>query len=241
MAISDNFSFSSSQSPKDEKGITNYTDCIVTLVWADGVNRTPPLAFTFNNNVTPPAKRTPARVRKYKAAKKAHRDAGISWGRMRAKEGSGTYVKESAEIIRIFIKECEDVVDWSECLIFRDKGKAFLEEGEDVLESLGVGKVVVYPSCVHELLSPNDNKLHGVCKTKWRNSKVSKKLNILATLALLKHLDDVKPGHIRNWWNHNFMLDAKRIKMDACLAIVKGDNERGVEAQKLHDACHREY
>ncbi len=34
--------------PKSSTAITRFTNCIVTVVWSDGVNRTPPALFTFN-------------------------------------------------------------------------------------------------------------------------------------------------------------------------------------------------
>src|SRR5262249_33649160 len=33
--------------PKSSAAITQFTNCIVTVVWSDGVNRTPPVLFTF--------------------------------------------------------------------------------------------------------------------------------------------------------------------------------------------------
>lgn len=34
--------------PKSGAAIAQFTNCIVTVVWSDGVNRTPPVLFTFN-------------------------------------------------------------------------------------------------------------------------------------------------------------------------------------------------
>jgi transposase len=36
--------------PMESLQISKYTNCIVTVVWADGKNRTPPVCFTYNQN-----------------------------------------------------------------------------------------------------------------------------------------------------------------------------------------------
>jgi len=37
-----------SAQPRSDGNVSNFTNCIVTCIWADGVNRTPPVLFTYN-------------------------------------------------------------------------------------------------------------------------------------------------------------------------------------------------
>jgi hypothetical protein len=54
-----------------------------------------------------------------------------------------------------------------------------------VLESLGFAKHVPYPAPVHQHLSPNDNRLHGTAKARWRNSGVDFQDDVESSLLLL--------------------------------------------------------
>ncbi|MBK7002185.1 MAG: hypothetical protein IPH35_20195 [Rhodoferax sp.] len=43
------FSPSGTSQPKVDRAMSRYTNCIVTCVWADGINRTPSVLFTYNS------------------------------------------------------------------------------------------------------------------------------------------------------------------------------------------------
>ena len=119
-----------------------------------------------------------------------------------------TFVKESARLVRIFF-EHHQVENLPSHVIFSDNGSAFWEEGESVLVDVGFEKHEFYPPDVHQFLSPNDNKLHGVAKQKWRKSGVDYRDDVKASIQLLMHLDNVEEDVRRNWWITNFMLGGK--------------------------------
>ena len=47
--------------PKDSSGYTVYTNCVITCLWADGINHTPAMAFTLNPAFRTDRKITPLR------------------------------------------------------------------------------------------------------------------------------------------------------------------------------------
>jgi hypothetical protein len=56
--------------------------------------------------------------------------------------------------------------------ILSDGGASFKKKSESIFDDLSFKKAEVYPAPVHQYLSPNDNRLHGVAKARWR-SKVT--------------------------------------------------------------------
>jgi hypothetical protein len=54
-------SFAGGAQPASSTVFSDYTNCIVTVLWADGTNRTPPLLFTFNLAFRRDRKRTARR------------------------------------------------------------------------------------------------------------------------------------------------------------------------------------
>ena len=53
-----------SEQPKIDGGYPQYTNCIVTLYWADGVPRTPPIMFTSDPKFRKWDSETPIRLEK---------------------------------------------------------------------------------------------------------------------------------------------------------------------------------
>jgi hypothetical protein len=75
------------------------------------------------------------------------------------------------------------------CVVLTDGGKKIQGGQEDVFEKLGAAKHLVYPACVHQFLSPNDNDVHGAAKGKWRNYVRDFSDDVEACLTLLGHID----------------------------------------------------
>ena len=241
MANSHIFFGFSSPPPKDDQGVSQFTDCIVTMVWKDGVNRTPCIGFTYNKNAKAPNRQTPAKMRKWEATKRLMRENGIQLERLICLDGTKKYSKENSDLVRMFLSKYDNIVNWAKIIIFRDKGACFLEDRKDVLRQSGVGDVEIYPPAIHELVSPNDNNLHGRAKTAWRKSGVDIKNNIASTLALMKCIDMVPEADISRIWTDNFLLDVKRVTMDHCRDVVsRGQTAQISSNSKLH-SCYLQY
>lgn len=186
--------------------ISNFTNCIVTCVWADGVNRTPPMLFTYNGafreDRNPTKKRSVAVMHLHEAKEKY----GIVKERIQYigndKNESRTYARECPELLITFFGIYG--VD-PRCTIYSDNGNSFFEDDSSVLEQLGFKKHVCYPADVHQYISLNDNPLHGSSKQKWRKCRVDFSDDVSSSLALLHYLDEDIKAHSKYWWDRNMI------------------------------------
>jgi hypothetical protein len=64
---------------------------------------------------------------------------------------------------------------------------------------------VAYPAPVHQYLSPNDNRLHGAAKARWRNSRVDFKNDVESSLMLLHDLDVDLTEYGETWFKRNIL------------------------------------
>lgn len=216
--------------PKSRGAISRFTNCIVTVVWSDGENRTPPALFTFNGKFR--------RDRVGRAAWVAERDAfvatlaryGIEHRRViyigADKNESRTYASESTDLLRRFFELYrlpEGVV------AFSDNGSAFFPGGVSALKPHGFAKHVAYPAPVHQYLSPNDNRLHGTAKASWRSSRVDFVDDVESSLLLLHYLDRDLKDHAAMWFQRNILsLTSKSAR-----ELIRGRS--GERAQVDHD------
>lgn len=197
--------------PKSSIACSQFTNCIVTVVWSDGVNRTPPALFTFNGKFRLDRVGRNAWVQERDKLEEALVRHGIEAKRViyigAEKNETRTYVSESADLLRRFFALYH--VRRKE-VVFSDNGTAFFPGGVSVLEALGFTKHVAYPAPVHQHLSPNDNRLHGAAKARWRNSGVDFKDDVELSLGLLSHLDADLEAHGATWFQQNILdLTAK--------------------------------
>ena len=220
--------------PKSSAAISRFTNCIVTVVWSDGVNRTPPVLFTFNGKF-----RFDRIGRKVWDQEREHLIDALSRFDIDArriiyigakKNETHTYVSESADILRRFFALYQIPLN---VVVFSDNGKSFFPGGVSVLESLGFAKHVSYPAPVHQYLSPNDNRLHGTAKASWRNnSGVDFKDDVESSLLLLNHLDINLMAHATTWFGRN-ILD---ITADSARELIRCRS--GKRAQVDYDRLH---
>ncbi len=118
------------------------------------------------------------------------------------KNESRTYVSESAGLLQRFFKLYpvpERVV------VFSDNGAAFFPDGVSALTPLGFRKHVAYPAPVHQYLSPDDDRLHGTAKARWRNSRVDFKDDVESSLMLLHDLDVELGEYGEIWFKRNIL------------------------------------
>lgn len=194
--------------PKSSIACSQFTNCIVTVVWSDGVNRTPPALFTFNGKFRLDRVGRNAWVQERDKLEEALVRYGIEAKRViyigAEKNETRTYVSESAHLLRRFFALYR-VRRKNKEVVFSDNGTAFFPGGVSVLEALGFTKHVAYPAPVHQHLSPNDNRLHGAAKAKWRNSGVDFKDDVESSLGLLNHLDADLEAHGATWFQQNIL------------------------------------
>lgn len=192
--------------PKSSGANSQFTNCIVTVVWSDGVNRTPPVLFTFNGQFRLDRVGRKAWVQEREKFQGALVRYSIDVKRViyigSEKNETRTYASESAELLRRFF---EIYRVQNKGVVFSDNGTAFFPGGLSALEALGFEKHVSYPAPVHQHLSPNDNRLHGTAKARWRNSGVNFKDDVESSLRLMNYLDiDIK-NHAKTWFNRNIL------------------------------------
>lgn len=140
--------------PKSSIACSQFTNCIVTVVWSDGVNRTPPALFTFNGKCRLDRVGRNAWVQERDKLEEALVRYGIEAKRViyigADKNETRTYVCESADLLRRFFALYH--VRRKE-VVFSDNGTAFFPGGVSVLEALGFTKHVAYPAPVHQPLA----------------------------------------------------------------------------------------
>jgi Mn-dependent DtxR family transcriptional regulator/transposase len=223
------FSISGGAQPKSNVAISRYTNCIATVVWADGRNRTPAVLFTLNpkfrRDRPSTAKRAAEVARLDHLLKEYEIDASRVTYVEKEKGEKGIYVAENADLVRRFWAIYEIPED---CVAFSDNGSAFYPEGRSVLNELGFAVHAPYAAAVHQYLSPNDNRLHGAAKKSWRESGVDFADDVKSCLLLLRYLDENNHAHGKKWWHKN-MLDLHEETVEE---LISGTNKRRSEICK---------
>ena len=213
-----------SPQPKLAAGYPKYTDCIVTVLWADGVMRTPPVLFTYNpkfmkNNITTPRRKAIHTKYLDLLSQFALDDCQIVH-----LEGSRQYVPESSDLVQQYFT-IFPIPPGS--VIFSDQGNAFFKDRRPVLLDCGASLTFTYPPVVHQYLSPNDNHHHGSAKAKWR-SKIAetgwgKDDSLETSLCLLSFLSHVDSDEISGYFTKNFFLGVSEATAENCVDhITKG-------------------
>jgi hypothetical protein len=120
--------------------------------------------------------------------------------------------------------------------IFSDQGNSFFGKEGSTLTGIGFKTHRGYPPCVHQYLSPNDNRLHGVAKSKWQLTKLAYGDDIESSLSLLHYLDEVSQRQQREWCNRNFSL----VNKQEAEAFINGDQlDRSIYFNQCKDAYIR--
>lgn len=199
------YSRTGATAPDVSDSIPLFTNSIVTCIWADGVNRTPSVLFTYNSlfrrDRHPTAKRTVAVNHLEEVLAEFAVDgrrvvyAGASKGEKR------TYCAENPEIIRRFFSLYPNLP--KKIVIFSDAGNCFFEGGKDVLLDMGFVNHKMYEPIFHHYVSPNDNKLHGVAKKRWLERFQNFSDDVHSSIALLSFLDGANE-HSAEYFARNF-------------------------------------
>lgn len=219
--------------PKSDAAIAQFTNCIVTVAWSDGINRTPPVLFTFNGQFRLDRVGRKAWIQEKDKLVNALARFGIIAERViyigTEKNETSIYASESAKLLQRFFALYQIPPN---VVVFSDNGKAFFPGGVSALKSLGFTKHVPYPAPVHQHLSPNDNRLHGTAKARWRNSGVDFKDDVESSLLLLNHLDIDLAANGATWFKQNILdLTAKSAR-----ELIRGQS--GNKAQVDYDRLY---
>ena len=127
---------------------------------------------------------------------------------------STKYCSERPEFVRKFF-ELYSNVPFSTRII-TDGGLGFKENQDDVFELMGFENHYTLPSSVHQYLSVNDNKVHGIAKRQWKTELPNRSDDIVSTLHLMYLLDQVENKTIMQFFYNNFLLPHNEITIEAC-------------------------
>lgn len=224
--------------PKTSHAIAQNTNCIVTVVWSDGVNRTPPVLFTYNGKFRLGRVGRAAWDQEKKWLTMCLERYDIDESRVvyigAEKNERRLYAAENPEILRLFFDRY-DVPDG--VVVFSDNGRAFFPGGVSALERLGFAKHVAYPAAVHQYLSPNDNRLHGTAKASWRTSGVDFKDDVASSLLLLNHFDVDSSTHGANWFKRNIT----ELTQDSAFELISGRSGKGAKVDQDRRYAYRAF
>jgi transposase len=219
--------------PKSSTAAPQFTNCIVTVVWSDGVNRTPPVLFTLNGKFRLDRVGRKVWIQEKDNLINTLERLNIDAKRIvyigADKNEANIYASESTALVRRFFALYQIPL---KVVVFSDNGKSFFSGGLSVLEALGFTKHVSYPAPVHQHLSPNDNRLHGAAKARWRNSGVDFKNDVQSSLLLLSQLDIELAAHGASWFKRN-ILD---LTAESARKLIRGIS--GKRAQVDYDRLY---
>lgn len=107
--------------------------------------------------------------------------------------------------------------------------------------NMGFANHAVYPSAVHQYLSPNDNRYHGVAKQRWRASDVDFSNDVESSLRLLHELDSVEQKHIKKWFTKNLQLGQNEATVEAAEKVIFGFARNENDRMDFYKQCRQEY
>lgn len=146
---------------------SQFTNCIITAVLSDGM-QLPSIMFTYNPKFKPVAGNRKRQKANLTTLQEELLAAGVTADRvvyMESPKGKQKYfMRETNALFLKFLNFHKETLQGLGTVIyFSDGGNAFKDGKESIIEKNNFGKHYMYPSCVHQFLSPNDNALHGVC------------------------------------------------------------------------------
>jgi len=209
-----------------------YTEYILTLLWADGVNRTPALLFTYNPDLDPDG-RNKAQV--------AALCAELRLSRIFYKKSKKTYYAEDTDMVYTALETYKRTVSWSDVHMMHDAGNVFMVEDGDIFDDGWAKKIAVYEPCCHSELSPNDNSYHGIVKNNWRNHRQKYETEAEQTLYLLHLCDKVAARTVAAQFTRNFLLDKNDWRFKDVEQMLKPNKTLTKEQLRHHKACERAY
>ena len=224
--------------PKSPKVLVDFTNCIVTAVWSDGVNRTPPVLFTYNGKFRHDRVGRKPWVEDKEWLLHCLTHYGIDASRVvymgKPQNESRRFVSENAELMRRFFQLYPVVPS---AIALSDNGNSLFPKGKSVLEEIGFCKHAAYPAMVHQYLSPNDNRLHGTAKQSWRASGVDFNDDVSASLLLLNLLDVDLQGHGKTWFTRNIL----NLTRESAKDLITGRSGKRGDLDEQRRCAYRDF
>ena len=224
--------------PKSSTALVDFTNCIVTAVWSDGVNRTPAVLFTYNSKfrLDRVGRKQWVQDKEWVLHCMDHYEIDVSRVVYMGKpqNESRLFMYESTELLHRFFQIYPIMPS---AVALSDNGNAFFPKGKSVLKEIGFRNHVPYPAAVHQYLSPNDNRLHGTAKQSWRVSGVDFRDDVSASLSLLNLLDVDLQTHGKTWFSRNIL----NITKDSAKELVTGRSEKKDELDEQRRCAYRDF
>ena len=198
---------------------STYSDALVTMIWADGKNRTPCRLYTHNPKLNLAQKNTDRGRRIRADLEAALEENGISADRIVYSKSNKYYCGESPEMYLDFLNFYDVKNKSPEAVILHDGGKSFKIKKTSIFDANGYARHVEYPSEIHQYLSPNDNSLHGV-KSTWKGMYFMDEGDVLAPIKLMRLIDEDSVKNSRYYFERN-ILCTKTSYMDEVLGLAK--------------------
>jgi hypothetical protein len=175
-------------------------------------------------------------------AKQLFRELNIDAGRVvvldQPRGGRKVYATESHDMISTFF--AFHTVNKDDH-IMSDGGGSFKVGDISIFADLGYDRHTVYPAPVHQFLSPNDNRLHGAAKQRWRAAEIDFSDDVVSSLQLLYELDNIKPALVKKWFNTNFQLEEDEVTADATEACIFGFRRNENDSADWFKQCKHDY
>ena len=224
--------------PKSSNALANFTNCIVTAVWSDGVNRTPAVLFTYNSRFRFDRIGRKQWVEDKEWLLHCMEHYEIDASRVvymgKPQNESRVFMYEHTELVHRFFQIYPIMPS---AIALSDNGNAVFPKGKSALEEMGFCKHVPYPAAVHQFLSPNDNRLHGTAKQSWRVSGIDFTDDVSASLSLLNLLDVELQTHGKTWFSRNILNLTKQSARD----LITGRSGKKDELDEQRRCAYRDF
>lgn len=147
------------------------------------------------------------------------------------------YCSESSDLIGHFKSVYRKELTGTRVL--HDGGNAFKISAKFILAD-GSDRHFILLAATHGVLSPLDNKVNAIAKSKWRTERKGKDFSY-DDLWLLWCFDWVTPVAIKGFWTKNFMLDTKKLSLTATKDQLRGDKFSRKEIQAKYIAAYESW
>jgi hypothetical protein len=211
-----------------------FTDCFLTILWADGINRTPTLLFTHNPDLDPDGRNAGG-----VAAQRAQ--LGLTPDRVFYKKSKKIVYAEDSDMVFTVLQTNKRAVAWKEVHLMHDAGNPFRVEGVYIFDDSRASEVAVSEPCCHGDLSPNGNSYHGIVKKDRINHRQKYESEAEQSLFLLHLCDKVAAGTIAAQFTRNFLLDVNNIRFKDVEKMLKPNKALTEEQLRNHKTCDRAY
>lgn len=179
------------------------------MISGDGTNRTPCLMFTHDPKFAPIKNPTERRKRIREELETALQQYNIKNDRIIYQKSNKHYFAESPDVYEHFLNHYNIPKN---TLILHDNGNAYKRAKVSIFDSNGFKNHVVYPTDVHQYLSPNDNKLHG-CKSIWSQEYYKFENEVSSSIRLMQLIDLETVKNSKRYFQNN-LFNVKRSDLD---------------------------